>query len=96
MSKLTRHQRWRAAKVANPGMCACGRPAVGLRAGHEAVCEWCRARNSGLVVLRKLNTKAPLKGKRTTPLHERMVDPFETNGRGWGSLDALEQQLARL
>lgn len=95
---MTKHQQWLAAKRKNPGRCSCGRPGVRLKDGHEAVCAICAHRLTGLLVIhRRAAARKPLKGPPSNRgLVARMVDAFETNGRGWGTWDAFLQQHPEL
>jgi hypothetical protein len=93
---VTRYQYYRNRKKQNPGLCPCGQPATSVVDGSVGVCGACRKKRSGLVVSRNQRVWKPLKSKVHRNLSEKLVDEFETGGRGWGSLDQLEKQLAEI
>lgn len=93
MSPTERSRKYRAAKKLHPGQCACGRPATTIQHGAEGVCDWCAHRHTGLLVIHRQKAGRTTKGPRANRgLVARMVDAFETNGRGWGTWDAFLQQ----
>lgn len=98
MTSTERNRLWRARRAASVTtlLCLCGRPAVRIRDGNSPVCELCAKRASGIVVMNRMKTAKLRNGGNHRSLSARMVDEFRTNGRGWGSLDALEQKLAAI
>lgn len=93
---MTRYQYYRNRKKANPGLCHCGQPATSVVDGSVGVCGACRKKRSGLVVSRNQRVWRPLKAKAHRNTSDILIDPFDTHGRGWGSLDLLEKQLAAI
>lgn len=99
MTSSERSRRWREARRKNLGLCACGEPAVRLKDSNEAVCARCAKRPLDHTVrdhLIKPERNPQRSFARFSTYADTMVDAFGTNGRGWGTLDLLEKQLAAI
>lgn len=77
-------------------VCDCGQPATVRSVGRDWVCKSCAAKSGHGKTSQPLKSAKLRTRKLGRSLAERLADPSETNGRGWGSLDVLERRLANL